>query len=161
MTLVIERPSGLATIERLVPCDIDDLLAMYERCSPETRYRRWHGHLRSFPPAYLSALAAGADQHIAVVARHGSDLIGFASAAETAPGVREIGILVEDRWQRRGVGRQLQSRLVAESVALGARYLNAEVLATDAWLVDGLRKLGPTTVRTESGSMTAQVELWA
>ncbi len=161
MTLVIERPTGQATVGRLAPSDIDDLLAMYERCSRETRFRRWHGHLRSFPSAYLSALAAGADQQIAVVARHGSEVIGFASAAETTPGTREIGILVEDRWQRRGVGRQLQSLLVAESAALGTQYLHAEVLASDAWLVDALRRLGPTTVHTESGSITARVRLWA
>jgi GNAT superfamily N-acetyltransferase len=141
--------------------DVEDVLAMYDRCSAETRYRRWHGHLRSFPSAYLSALAAGADQHIAVVARHGSEVIGFASAAETAPGTREIGILVEDRWQRRGVGRRLQSLLLAESAALGTRYVHAEVLARDVWLVDALRRLGPTSVRTEGGSMTAEVQLWA
>jgi GNAT superfamily N-acetyltransferase len=161
MTLVIERPSGLATIDRLVPSDVVDLLAMYDRCSPETRYRRWHGHLHAFPAAYLSTLVAAADEHIAVVARHDSEVIGFASAAETAPATREIGILVEDRWQRRGVGRMLQSLLLAESVALGTRYVRAEVLASDAWLVDALRKVGPTSVQTESGIITAQVQLWA
>jgi hypothetical protein len=61
MTLVIARPNGVATVDRLVPSDVDALLAMYERCSPDTTYRRWHGHLRSFPTAYLSALLAGAD----------------------------------------------------------------------------------------------------
>lgn len=161
MTLVIARPNGVATVDRLVPSDVDALLAMYERCSPDTTYRRWHGHLRSFPTAYLSALLAGADQHIAVVARRESRVIGFASAAETVPGTREIGILVEDRWQRRGVGRRLQSILLTESVALGTQYVRAEVLASDAWLVDALRVLGPTSVRTESGIMTAEVQLWA
>jgi GNAT superfamily N-acetyltransferase len=161
MTLVIARSDGLITIDRLVPSDVDALLAMHERCSPDTTYRRWHGRVRSFPPAYLSALVAGDDQHIAVVARRGPQVIGFASAAETAPGTREIGIVVEDRWQRRGVGRQLQSALLAESVALGTRYVHAEVLASDAWLIDRLRTLGPTSVRTESGIMTAQVRLRA
>jgi GNAT superfamily N-acetyltransferase len=161
MTLVIERPSRLITVDRMLRLDVDALLAMYDRCSPETRFRRWHGHLRTFPQAYLSALVAGADEHIAVVARAESEVIGFASAAEVAPGVREVGILVEDRWQHRGVGRQLQSGLLAESVALGTRYVRAEVLAGDAWLVDGLRLLGPTSVRTESGIVTAQVALRA
>jgi GNAT superfamily N-acetyltransferase len=161
MTLVIERPSRLVTVDRLMPADVDALLEMYDRCSRETRYRRWHGHLRTFPSAYLAALTAGADEHIAVVARQQSQVIGFASAAEIAPGVREIGVLVEDRWQRRGVGTRLQSALLAESVALGTRYVHAEVLATDAWLVDGLRTLGPTSVRTESGIITVQVALQA
>lgn len=59
------------------------------------------------------------------------------------------------------MGRQLQSLLLAESVALGARYVRAEVLASDAWLIDALRMLGPASVRTESGTMTAQVQLRA
>ena len=136
---------------------------MYERCSPETAYRRWHGHLRVFPAAYLAAMVADSDEHIAVVARRHGQVVGFASAAEVAPQTREIGVLVEDRWQRRGIGRALLSRLVADSKALGTRVIRAEVLADDAGLVETLRGFGPTpaatSTATASGILTARVQL--
>jgi L-amino acid N-acyltransferase YncA len=163
MTAVIARPTDTKTISRLDQADARELLAMYQRCSPETTYRRWHGHLRAFPAAYLAAMAAGSDEHIAVVARRDGQVAGFASAAEVAPGIREIGVLVEDRWQRHGIGRALLSSLVADSKALGTRVIRAEVLADDAGLVETLRRFGATpaatTTATASGVITAQVQL--
>jgi GNAT superfamily N-acetyltransferase len=134
---------------------------MHDRCSPDTRFRRWHGHVRTFPRSYLDALLTDSDEHLAVVAHHEAELIGFASAATVAPDVREIGILVEDGWQRRGVGRQLLTGLVAECVDRGARYLRSELLASDAGLLEPLRTLGPTTSRVSHGVVTAHVRLWA
>ncbi|MEP7021445.1 MAG: GNAT family N-acetyltransferase [Pseudonocardiales bacterium] len=161
MTLVIERPTAPMKVGRLLPCDVDDLLAMYARCSPVTTYHRWHGHLRSFPAAYLSAMVTGNDEHIAVVARHDDEVIGFASAAEIAPHTRELGVLVEDRWQRHGVGGQLLSRQLADCVALGTRFIRAEVLSVDEWLIDVMRRLGPTTIRPGAGILTARVRIRA
>jgi L-amino acid N-acyltransferase YncA len=161
MTVVITRPRRVDALSRLGPDDAADLLAMYARCSSETAYRRWHGHVRAFPAAYLAAMVAGADEHIAVAARRNGQLVGFASAAELAPGVREVGVLVEDRWQHRGVGGELLRRLVAEAKLLGTHTLRAEVLADDAGLVERLREFGPTSMRTASGTVTAQVRLWA
>jgi L-amino acid N-acyltransferase YncA len=161
MTVVIARPIRPDVVSRLRPADSADLLAMYARCSSETAYRRWHGHVRAFPAAYLAAMVAGADEHIAVVARRNGQLVGFASAGELAPGAREIGVLVEDRWQHRGVGRQLLRQLVAEAKVLGTHTLRAEVLADEAGLIEALREFGPTSMRTSSGTVTAHVRLRA
>ncbi len=161
MTVVITRPGRAGAVSRLGPADAADLLAMYARCSPETAYRRWHGHVRAFPAAYLAAMLAGDDEHIALAARRNGRLVGFASAGELAPGVREIGILVEDSWQHRGVGRELLRRLVAEVKVLGTHTLHAEMLPDDAGLVEQLREFGATSMRMSSGAVTAQVRLWA
>jgi GNAT superfamily N-acetyltransferase len=159
MTAVIERLNTPGTISRLLPSDVTELLAMYDRCSPDTTFRRWHGHVHAFPATYLSAMLATNDEHIAVAAHRDARMIGFASAAETAPGTREIGVLVEDRWQRRGVGRQLIASVVGESKILGTRFLQAEVLAEDAWLIDVLRAFGPTSARPSFGIVAAQVRV--
>jgi ribosomal protein S18 acetylase RimI-like enzyme len=161
MTAVIARSTGLEVLAPLVPADVAELLAMYERCSAETTYRRWHGHLRAFPTAYLAALVADSDEHIAVVARREGPIVGFASAGEVAPGVREIGILVEDRWQRRGVGRALLTSIMTMSAELGTRVIQAEVRTEEAGLVGLLRTFGSTSVRTSYGVVTAQVVLRA
>jgi GNAT superfamily N-acetyltransferase len=161
MTVVITRPARADAVGSLQPDDVADLLAMYERCSPETTYRRWHGHVRTFPAKYLAALLGDSDEHIAVVAHRAGQLVGLASAGAAAPGVREIGILVEDSWQRRGVGRELLKHLVAEAIVLGTDTLRAEVLTEDAGLLGPLRAFGPTSARPSAGVVTAQVRLRA
>jgi GNAT superfamily N-acetyltransferase len=161
MTAVIVRPALLDIPGRFGPDDVAEVLAMYDRCSPETTYRRWHGHLRAFPAAYLGALVADSDEHIAVVARREGRVVGLASAAEVTPGVREIGILVEDRWQRRGVGRELLGDILARSMQLGTRAVRADVLADDAGIIQLLRPYGPVSVRRSHGVVSGQVRLQA
>lgn len=159
MTVVITRAEPV--VAPFGAADVPGLLAMHDRCSDETRYHRWHGRTRRFPAGYLAALLAGAPGQLAVSARVEGELVGVGSAAEVAPGRREIGILVEDAWQHRGVGRRLLAALVEACAAAGADHLYAEVLDADAGLVDVLRRLGPTVTRPSHGVLSATVRLWA
>jgi GNAT superfamily N-acetyltransferase len=141
--------------------DVPDVLAMYERCSADTRYRRWHGHASAFPAAYLRDMVTESAEHVALGARRDGVLVGLASAAAISADIREVGILVEDEWQRRGVGRALLTALLDRCAGLQTRYLRAEVLSADAALVEVLRRLGPTTTRLSHGVITAVVRLRA
>ena len=161
MTLVITRLGPADAVTRLGPADAAQVLAMHERCSPQTRYARWHGHTSVFPRAYLASITAGDDRHLALGAWHDGALIGFVSAATVAPGVREIGILVEDEWQHRGVGGQLMGVLVDDLRWLGTHRLRAEVLASDIGLLKPLAALGPMTTRTFPEGVTAEVDIRA
>jgi GNAT superfamily N-acetyltransferase len=136
-------------------------LALHDRCTPQTRYERWHGHTNVFPSGYLAAITAGTDDHVAVGAWDTGRLVGFGSAALVAPGVRELGLLVEDSWQRRGVGREILAALVDEARRLRTGRLRADVLASQTHLIEQLARLGPTTMRTSFGVMTAQVDIRA
>jgi GNAT superfamily N-acetyltransferase len=156
--------SGPASIAALTPDDAPDLIAMHERCSPRTRLQRWHGHVRVFPATYLAALTSPTGQYgdqLAIAARRGGEVIGFASAGRLDGHTRELGILVEDRYQRRGVGRQLLHALIVEAVANGTRTLRAEVLAEQAALLDLLGSLGPTSIQRSWGLVRATVDLAA
>lgn len=152
---------------RIAPLHPDDgpaLLALHERCSPATRFRRWHGHLRQFPRRYLEDLTArpdGAEPAQVAVAAWADEhmMIGFASAARLDPGVRELGVLVQDDWQHRGVGRRLVTALTTLAREAGTTVLCADVLADDAGLIDALRRLGPTVSRVSGGSIAAEVLL--
>lgn len=160
MTSVItsQRPAGIGiAVTSFVAAAADDLLAMHDRCSPQSRFRRWHGHVCVFPPRYLSALLASTDEQLAVLARNEGDVVGFASAARVDSTTREIGILVEDAWQRRGVGGALLKALVAQCVAQGTTRLRAEVLADDAALLRPLRSLGPLRSELARGVISATV----
>jgi GNAT superfamily N-acetyltransferase len=159
MTAVITRAG--TEISTLTTADVPDVLAMYERCSADTRYRRWHGHASTFPAAYLRDLVTESAEHVGVAARRDGLLVGVASAAAVSADTREIGILVEDGWQRRGVGGALLSALLDRCAGLETRYVRAEVLSGDAGLLEVLRRKGPTTTRLSHGVITAVVRLWA
>lgn len=161
MTVVIATGFHVTPLQ---PGDGPALLALHERCSPATRFRRWHGHLTQFPRRYLAELLAATDSasapQLGVAAWSGAGtMIGFASAALLDPGVRELGVLVHDDWQGRGVGRTLVTALAEQARAAGTTVLCADVLAGDAALVESLRRLGPTVSRVKAGSIAAEVLL--
>ena len=94
----------------------------------------------------------------ALVAADGATVIGHAMAADSAePGgriVSDIGLVVADRWQRRGVGSALLGCLTARAAARGVSDLvmdvlpeNREMLAviSRAW-PDARRQFGPDAV---------------
>lgn len=98
-------------IRPLAPTDADALTALVARCSPRTRYQRFHGVVDRIPPAYLRRCLSG--EHATVVAESAGLIIGFGSVGPVfdEPDVHEIAVLVEDRRQGRGAGRALASAL--------------------------------------------------
>jgi GNAT superfamily N-acetyltransferase len=163
MTMVIERSMATGCEFRPVRAtDRDAVLAMFERCSVRTRYRRWHGHTYRFPPAYLAAVLSESGDHPAIVAVHAGDVIAIASApvdSSAATDTREVALLVEDAWQLRGIGRVLLERLVHESRVRGTLQIRAEILVEDAWLLRLLRRHGPTTSHISHGVILATMHL--
>jgi GNAT superfamily N-acetyltransferase len=53
----------------------------------------------------------------------------------------ELGVLVEDAWQRAGIGRRLVAHLIAAAHARGITSLTASVLAENAKAADLLRQI--------------------
>lgn len=142
------RPgSAVPELRRATVADADAVIAMHDRCSYESRTRRYHvpmPKLTARTARHLSAPAGG----VSIVACVGDAVVGMATAApwdelasdETS--VMEIAVLVEDGWQRRGIGAALLARVVREARLLGADRAvcmvqpdNAAMLRT----VEGLR----------------------
>jgi GNAT superfamily N-acetyltransferase len=128
------------------------LEAMFARCTPGTVYRRFHGQLKSFPASYLTEALAGLPQHYALVACDGPHTVALASLRldslyssgdpGTASASAELGILIEDSWQRRGLGRELLDRLVAHGDRAGIAVLCAQVLTEQDWIIGLLSRYG-------------------
>ena len=121
------------------------LEAMFARCTPQTIYRRFHGQVRAFPRAYLAEALAGVPAHFALVAGDGPRLVALASLRLAEPGDSEaadLGILIEDAWQRRGLGRKLLARLVAQADSLGLPELQAQMLTEQDWIMGLLSPYG-------------------
>lgn len=108
---------GLAVAVR--PPDLSDgrLLAdMHARCTDLSRLRRWLAPLDRIPPGYLARVLADTPDHVALVAATTDEspaLLALVSAGRTDEQSWEVGVLVEDRFQNRGLGRYLIERLVA------------------------------------------------
>ena len=148
MTTVIERPAprdNQVLIRPAQASDADALRRMYRRCGADSRYARFHGVLNEMPSTYLdSVLGADPHAHDALVAETaGGDLVALGSAARMpteGPPVVEIGLLVEDRWQQRGIGSSLLGVLAARARRRGMERLRCDVLAGNRHLLAMLRR---------------------
>ena len=121
-----------AVIRPVRPADLAALSDFFAGLSVESRYLRFfapvtpaHGllHLLSGGPAHVDAVIAVADGVI----------VGHAMAADQ-PGdscgirVTDVGVVVADAWQRRGVGVALMRALVIRAQARGVTSLAMDVL---------------------------------
>lgn len=91
------------------------LRRMFSRLSRESIYWRFHMPYPSVPE-WAVALFTSVDeaQGKYLVAVAGNEIVGYAMYARSEDGrSADIGILVEDEWQRRGIGKLLLSRLAA------------------------------------------------
>lgn len=144
---------GTCSMRRAAAGDRPALERMLARCTGQTRYRRFHGPVSVFPERYLAEALSGSPLHFALVACLDEDeaedddtVVALASCRAVDEGVAELGILVEDDWQRRGVGGDLLGEIVAYAARTGLRALQAQVLADQPWIVGLLRRHGTCTV---------------
>ena len=163
-------PAGTCTVRRAAAGDRPALERMLTRCTGQTRYRRFHGPVNVFPERYLTEALSGSPLHFALVACLEEDaredgtaddgtVVALASCRAVDEGVAELGILVEDRWQRRGVGDCLLREIVAYAARTGLRALQAQVLADQPWIVGMLRRHGTCTVAGAGQALHVTVSL--
>ncbi|MFD0331455.1 GNAT family N-acetyltransferase [Streptacidiphilus monticola] len=73
-------------------------------------------------------LAGPPTRHDALVARAGSAVVGLASLVAEGDDAGELGVLVADAWQRRGVGRALTTALLERARDRGLKRFGVLVL---------------------------------
>jgi GNAT superfamily N-acetyltransferase len=110
-------------IRAVSPGDEDGLRKMLARLSRETIHKRFHLPLPRVPEWALAYLT-DVDHYDkeSLVALVGDEIVGQAMYVRQEPREAEIAIVVEDRWQSRGIGRLLLSRLAEEA---GCRKIEA------------------------------------
>jgi len=164
--------AGTCAVRQAAAGDRPALERMLARCTGQTRYRRFHGPVTAFPERYLTEALSGSPLHFALVACLDEDaegdgtvvdgtvvdgtvvdgtvvdgtVVALASCRAVDEGVAELGILVEDDWQRRGLGGDLLGEIVAYAARTGLRALQAQVLAEQPWIVGLLRRHGTCRV---------------
>ena len=115
MQMVEREPAALdeaLTIRAISSGDSERLRRMFSRLSPETIYRRFHCPFPSVPEWALTLLADVDHSKESLVALVGEEIVGHAMYVRSENGNEaEIGIFVEDAWQRKGIGKLLLLRL--------------------------------------------------
>jgi GNAT superfamily N-acetyltransferase len=148
-----QNSAGLLVLP-LMPADLPAISAMTGRCSREAIYHRFHGFIDL--RTYLADLMDS--EQTTVLAWSEGDCVGLASLAPGRQG-HEVGVLVEDRWQRRGVGAALFESLVGMAKAHGLDLLHADVLFEDAFSLRFLGRYGRLQVALEHGEYSVFVHL--
>jgi N-acetylglutamate synthase-like GNAT family acetyltransferase len=141
--------------------DADAIARMHRRCSLETVYRRYLTAVPSLSPVLQRRLL---DLHLTLVAEHGGEIVALAHLA-VAPGQpTELAVLVEDAWQRRGIGARITEEAVRRAEADGMDTLVAYTLPSSAAVHALLRRLRrgalrPAFRRTDDGLVTVTMSL--
>ncbi|WP_332107846.1 GNAT family N-acetyltransferase [Phytohabitans flavus] len=114
---------------------------MHDRCTPLVRYRRYLTG-STVPSAARLERLLDPGHGVTLVALAADDRV-VATATLVAEGeIGEIALLVEDAWQRRGIGTALLRRLVAHGERAGYAALVAHTHADNTAMLATLRRLG-------------------
>ena len=117
-----------AAIRPVRPADLAELGCFFAGLSVESRYLRFFAPVT--PAHGLLDLLAGRHPRVdAIVAVADGVIVGHAMAADYRDGrATDVGIVVADAWQRRGVGAALMRALTARAQARGVTSLAMDVL---------------------------------
>lgn len=143
-------PCRAATDVQIRPATGGDrpaLVEMLARCTEPTRVRRFLAPLRSFPEPYLTEALAEQMDHFALVATTPAGVVALASCRTTAAETADLAVLVEDSWQRQGIGTCLLDRLIDHADLHGLRTLKATMRPEQDWIMWALRDFGTCTAR--------------
>ncbi|MFE9120214.1 GNAT family N-acetyltransferase [Streptomyces sp. NPDC007172] len=156
---VLTLPEGNEiTVRRAAPSDLEAAKALHERCSDRTLGLRYHGPV------------ADADRYLGHLL---SPRYGRTLAVQTASGrlvalghllwdgdETEVALLVEDSWQRRGIGSELLRRLVELAVEARCDSVYAVTQSSNTGMVAAMRGLGlPLDYQIEEGTLVVTARL--
>jgi ribosomal protein S18 acetylase RimI-like enzyme len=127
------QASGLAAaaIRPARPTDLPALGEFFTGLSVQARYLRFFSPITP-GPSLLSLLGGGGETTDALLATRGGVIIGHGMAADVpGPGgarTTDIGVVVADAWQHRGVGSALVRALIAGAQVRGVTSVTMDVM---------------------------------
>ena len=115
---VLLRDGSVLRMRALQQSDREPLIALFNRCSPETIRYRFLRMITSLPDSLVDKLVeVDGQNHVALVVTQGEGLdqkilaVGRYFAEEDRPQVAEVSFMIEDAMQRRGLGTILLDTL--------------------------------------------------
>jgi RimJ/RimL family protein N-acetyltransferase len=146
------------------PTDAERVRAFLEGLSPETRRRRFlvpstsvgESHVRHFTffdPRERLVVAATVPED------GGEQIIGLTDLALLYTGLAELGVVVDDERQGRGVGKLLTEAAASLAMRQGATHLKADILPENRAMMRLMERIGPTVRTFEDGGVVAYARL--
>jgi RimJ/RimL family protein N-acetyltransferase len=139
--------------------DLPTIEAMFKRCSVRALHYRFFRPLPSAPLGYLEEVLADGENHHAFVVRRNGNAIGLAELHVEGPWSGALALIIEDPYQRIGIGTEALQLLVRRARELGLRMLIADVLFENAPVLRALRRIGPTSVSRIDDIFHVEVDL--
>ena len=165
LATIHDAGEGLRVRLRLTrPNDQERVHAFLAGLTSETREQRFFASSDAIPELLVRHLTFFDPRHRLVLAATtpldgGEGVVGLADIALLPGGIAQLGVVVDDRAQGRGVGKLLTEAVASLAIRQGARRLKAELLGENEAMLRLLEWLGPTQHATEDGSPVVYVEL--
>ncbi|MDT0610965.1 GNAT family N-acetyltransferase [Streptomyces lancefieldiae] len=156
---VLTLPEGSdITVRRADTRDVPAAKAMHERCSAQTLALRYHGPVKD-ADRYLNHLLSPRFGRTLAVQSASGRIVGLGHLMWDGDET-EVALLVEDAWQRRGIGGELLGRLVAMAAETGCESVYAVTQASNTGMVAAMRGLGlPLDYQIEEGTLVITARL--
>ncbi|NUV60608.1 GNAT family N-acetyltransferase [Streptomyces sp. CAI-85] len=156
---VLTLPEGNdITVRRADTGDLAAAREMHERCSPRTLGMRYHGPVGD-ADRYLNHLLSPRFGRTLAVQTTSGRIVGLGHLLWDGDET-EVALLVEDEWQRRGIGAGLLDRLVAMAVEAGCESVYAVTQSSNTGMVAAMRGLGlPLDYQIEEGTLVITARL--
>ncbi|WP_327249629.1 GNAT family N-acetyltransferase [Streptomyces sp. NBC_01320] len=156
---VLTLPEGNEiTVRRADRSDLAAARAMHDRCSEQTLRLRYHGPVRD-ADRYLDHLLSPRFGRTLAVQTASGRLVALGHLLWDGDET-EVALLVEDDWQRRGIGSELLGRLVTLAVEAGCDSVYAVTQASNTGMVAAMRTLElPLDYQIEEGTLVITARL--
>ncbi|MGC9379404.1 GNAT family N-acetyltransferase [Streptomyces sp. MH13] len=146
------------TVRRADTRDVPAAKAMHERCSARTLGMRYHGPVGD-ADRYLNHLLGPRYGRTLAVQTASGRIVGLGHLLWDGDET-EVALLVEDAWQRRGIGGELLGRLVTMAAEAGCASVYAVTQASNTGMVAAMRGLGlPLDYQIEEGTLVITARL--
>jgi acetyltransferase len=124
----------LLHVRPLRRCDDRPVRELYRHLSPRTRYLRFFSPMHALPESVLRLLVCvDYSRRLALLAEvdtaDGAEVVALGSYGAIDDGTAEVGLVVRDEWQRRGIGTALAMRVLQAAEARGFDRFVAHVLS--------------------------------
>ncbi|MGW8761382.1 GNAT family N-acetyltransferase [Streptomyces sp. NPDC055815] len=156
---VLTLPEGNEiTVRRADQRDLAAARAMHDRCSARTLGLRYHGPVGD-AERYLDHLLSPRFGRTLAVQTASGRLVALGHLLWDGDET-EVALLVEDDWQRRGIGSELLGRLVAMAEETGCDSVYAVTQSSNTGMVAAMRALNlPLDYQIEEGTLVITARL--
>ncbi|MFB7131672.1 GNAT family N-acetyltransferase [Streptomyces sp. NPDC056237] len=156
---VLTLPEGEEiTVRRVDRGDLAAARAMHDRCSEQTLRMRYHGPVHD-ADRYLDHLLSPRFGRTLAVKTASGRLVALGHLLWDGDET-EVALLVEDEWQRRGIGSELLGRLVTLAIEAGCESVYAVTQASNTGMVAAMRALSlPLDYQIEEGTLVVTARL--